>query len=136
MPRPPEIDHAWSVRIQRTAEAGARAYARTQSFDVRAQASLRESDGHPSAVEYLLGALGGDLVCGCQREASAKGLAIHAVELSISGRLDNVLVHVGVIGEDGHAGFASIAGTLYVCASGPIQEIDAAWRDTLVRSPL
>lgn len=136
MPRPPDIDHAWSVRIQRTAAGDARAYARTQSFDVRTQASLRESDEHPSAVEYLLGALGGDLVCGFQKEAAARGLSIHAVELSIAGRLNNVLVHIGVIGEHGHPGFESITGTLYVGAVADEQEVDSAWRETLARSPL
>src|SRR5262245_13521552 len=108
----PEVDHAWSVRVRWTDDS-ARAYARSQSFDVHAQASLRERDPHPSAIEYLLGALGGDLACGFRAEAARRSLAIHALEISLSGRLDNVLVHLGVIGEEGHAGLKSIAGVAY-----------------------
>ena len=84
----------------------ARAYARGQSFDVGSQASLRESDAQPSAVEYVLGALGGDLLCGLERAAEGQGIPLHAIEIALNGRLDNVLTHLGVVGEQGHPGFA------------------------------
>jgi hypothetical protein len=130
------IDHLFTVRIQRTAARSARAYARGQAFDVDSQASLRESDPHPSAVEYALGALGGDLVCGLDREAASRGLKLHAIEIALTGRLDNVLVHLGVIGEEGHAGFEAIGGTVYVGSDAHADEIESAWQAALARSPL
>jgi hypothetical protein len=129
-------DHLFPVRVQRTADGVARVYTRGQSFDVDSQASLRESDPHPSAVEYALGALGGDLVCGFQREAASRHLKVHAIEVSLAGRLDNVLVHLGVIGESGHAGFASIDGTAYVSTGADERDVEEIWRAALARSPL
>lgn len=129
-------DHAFPVRVQRCADGRARAYARGQSFDIDSQASLRESDHAPSAVEYTLGALGGDLVCGFQREAASRRLKVHAIELSLTGRLDNVLVHLGVIGETGHPGLASIDGTVYVSTDAGEHDVEDVWRASLERSPL
>jgi uncharacterized OsmC-like protein len=114
----------------------ARAYGRGQSFDIGSQASLREEDAQPSAVEYVLGALGGDLVCGLERAGEGQGVAFHAVEISLNGRLDNILTHLGVVGEQGHAGFAAIEGTAYVGSDADEVAIQRAWRRTLDRSPL
>jgi hypothetical protein len=129
-------EHLFPVRVQRTAARTARAYGRGQSFDVGSQASLRESDDAPSAVEYLLGALGGDLVCGLERAGEGQGIPIDAVEISLNGRLDNILTHLGVVGEQGHPGFASIEGTAYVASDAEEDAIQRAWQRTLDRSPL
>ena len=131
-----DTDHPFSVRVGRTAEQSARAYARGQAFELGSQASLRESDPNPSAVEYVLGALGGDLLIGLDRAASAAGVTVHAVEIALTGRLDNLLVHLGVIGEQGHPGFRAIDGTVYVSADSDPQTIESAWQRTLARSPL
>ena len=111
-------------------------YARRCSFDVVSQASTRDADPHPSAVEYALGALGADLVCGLQREAAARHLPVHAVEAALSGRMNNVLVHIGVIGEEGHAGFEAIEGTVYVETDSREADMRAAWQAALEKSPL
>jgi hypothetical protein len=129
-------DHRIDVRVRRTATHVARAYSRARSFDVGCQVGLRETDEQASAVEYVLGALGGDLVCGFERAAEGHGLPIHAIEISLNGRLDNVLVHLGVIGEQGHPGFRAIEGTVYVSAGGDLQTIESAWQRTLARSPI
>ena len=131
-----DTDHVFPVRVQRTAARTVRAYARGQLFEIDSQASLRPADPSPSAVEYVLGALGGDLVCGFERAASAQGLTLHAIEVALNGRLDNILVHLGVVGEQGHPGLGSIQGTVYVNADGDQQVIEGAWRTTLAHSPL
>ena len=129
-------DHAFEVRIQHTTTGVARAYARVQSFDVGSQASLVDVDSQPSAVEYLLGALGGDLLRGLDRAAEGAGVTLYAVEMTLSGRLDNILVHLGVIGEEGHPGFRSIDGTLYISTDGDLSTIESVWHRTMARSPL
>jgi hypothetical protein len=129
-------DHVFQVRVQRTAALVARAYARGQSFDVGSQASVRESDPQPSAVEYLIGALGGDLVWGLERAAEAEGIPLHAIEISLNGRLDNILAHLGVVGEHGHPGLAAIDGTAYIGSDADETSIRRAWHRTLGRSPL
>ena len=131
----PEIDHVFPVRVQRLGGESARVYARG-AFDVGSQASLREADDAPSAVEYVIGALGGDLVCGLQRAAEAEGIAVHGIEITLNGRLDNILTHLGVVGEHGHPGFSAIDGTAYVGADADESAINRAWQRTLARSPL
>ena len=131
----PEIDHVFSVRIQPLAAGSARVYARGV-FDVGSQASLRETDDAPSAVEYVIGALGGDLACGLQRAAEAEGIALHGIEITLNGRLDNILTHLGVVGEEGHPGFAAIEGTVYIAADADQSAVTRAWQRTLARSPL
>jgi hypothetical protein len=131
----PEIDHVFPVRVQRVAGGSARVYARG-GFDVGSQASLRETDEAASAVEYLIGALGGDLVCGLQRAAEAEGIGLHGVEITLNGRLDNILTHLGVVGEQGHPGLAAIDGTAYIATDADESTLTRAWQRTLVRSPL
>jgi uncharacterized OsmC-like protein len=129
-------DHVFQVRVQHTATGVARAFARVQAFDVGSQASLREADVQPSAVDYVLGALGGDLVCGLERAAEGQGIPLHAIEITLNARLDNILVHLGVVGEHGHPGFAAIEGTAYVGSDAEEEAIQRAWQRTLDRSPL
>lgn len=116
--------------------AEARVYARNHAFPVGAQASLREQDDHPSAVEYLLGALAGDLLRGFEVQAARRQVAVHAGEMNLQGRLNNVLVHLGVIGETGHPAVESVSGTFYVSADAEGQALDEIWSATLERSPL
>ena len=71
-----------------------------------------------------------------EREAAARQLSIHGVELTISGRLNNVLVHIGVIGEKGHAGFEYIQGVMYVATEASEADMQQAWEAMLDRSPL
>jgi len=129
-------DPSWTVRVQAAESGTAAVRAGTCSFVVEGQASFGEGGDHPCAVEYLLGALGGDLVCGFRSQAADKGIALEALELSLVGRLNNALAHVGVIGEDGHAGLEAVTGTLYVSVETGEAGLSEIWRATLRRSPL
>lgn len=51
----------WSTRVRWLAGSTATVYARNNAFQIEQQASFKEADLHPSAVEYLLGAVGGEL---------------------------------------------------------------------------
>ncbi len=131
-----QADHAWTVRARRIGPDETRVYARNHAFAVGAQASLRDSDAHPSAIECLLGALAGDLLRGFEVQAARRQVALHAGEINLSGRLDNVLVHLGVIGETGHPGLVSVTGTFYVSADADESALEEIWQATLLRSPL
>ena len=119
-----------------TGEGWATAYTRNHAFTVSGQASFREADAHPDAVEYLLGALGGDLISGFASQATRRGVEVDAIEASISGRLNNPLVLLGVVGESGHPGFETISCTLYVSADADEKILKEIWQTTLARSPL
>jgi len=129
-------EHTWTVRVERVGEKHARAYTRNHAFSVGEQAGFEESDPHPSAVEYLLAALGGDLIRGFETQAARKRVAVDALELRLSGRLNNPLTHLGVVGETGHPGLESAEGTLYVSADADAAVLEEMWRETLTRSPL
>ncbi len=128
--------YVWTARVRGTGENEATAYARTQAFALGGQASFKEADPHPSAVEYLLGALGGDLIAGFAEHAARRGIVVDALEASISGRLNNPLVFLGVVGETGHPGFEAISGTLYASTDADEPILREIWQETLARSPL
>jgi len=127
---------SWTVRVQVADAKAASVRAGKSSFVVEGQASFDDLAAHPCAVEYLLGALGGDLVCGFRSQAARRGVVVEDLELSIAGRLNNALAHVGVIGEEGHAGLEAVNGTLYVSAEAGDAELAEIWRATLRHSPL
>jgi OsmC-like protein len=117
-------------------EGWATAYTRNHAFTVGGQAGFRETDAHPDAVEYLLGALGGDLISGFASHATRSGVEVDAMEASIFGRLNNPLTLLGVVGESGHPGFETISCTLYVSADADERLLEDIWQTTLARSPL
>ncbi len=131
-----DTDYAWTSRVSWVGDGWATAYARNHAFTVGGQASFREIDAHPDAVEYLLGALGGDLISGFASHATRRGVEVDAMEASIFGRLNNPLVYLGVVGESGHPGFDTISCTLYVSADADEEVLKEVWRTTLARSPL
>ena len=128
--------YTWTTRVRGVSALEARVYARNHAFPVGQPASFKERDTHPSAVEYLLGALGGDLTNGFQIQASRAGVTIDALELTLAGQLGNVLVFLGVIGAEGDPGFRRISGTLYVSAAADEPTLQALWQTTLERSPI
>jgi hypothetical protein len=131
-----DTEYTWTSRVSWTGEGWATAYARNHAFTVGGQASFREADAHPDAVEYLLGALGGDLISGFASNATRRGVEVDAMEASIFGRLNNPLVFLGVVGESGHPGFETISCTLYVSADADEKILKEIWQTTLARSPL
>jgi len=128
--------HAWSLRVRGLTDQEARVYSGKHVFSVGRQASFTDEDPNPSAVEYLLGALGGDLVSAFQKQAAKRGVQIDATELVVSGRLENPMVFLGVIGAEGSAGFGSIEATLYVGADADEASLQEIWSATLATSPL
>jgi OsmC-like protein len=128
-------DSYWSVRVRSAGSQEAKAYAGKHTFTVGKQASFGDQDLNPTAVEYVLGSLGADLVNGFQRQASKRGLTLHSVECVINGRLDNPLVFLGVVGAEGSPGLGSISATLFVSADSEEQVLNDVWEETLARSP-
>lgn len=128
--------HKWTLRVRWVANQEATVYARNNAFTVGRPASFAQTDTHPSAVEYLMGALGSDLTNGFGALASQRGVVIDALEMTLSGHLENPLVYLGVIGEEGDPGFAEITGTFYVSADADEDALRDIWQTTLERSPV
>lgn len=127
--------HRWQCRVQWAGGLATTVYCRNHSWRIGQPASFDVQDEAPSAVEYVLGALGGCLALGFQVRASRAGVTIEALEIALQGGLDNVLSYLG-LEEGGHSGFAAITGTAYVQAAAEEETLQALWAETLARSPV
>jgi hypothetical protein len=130
------MDFTWTTRLRWLGDRATTVYARNNAFTVGPPASFTASDPHPSAVEYLLGALGADLLNGFAAHAERAGILVDALELALAGGLGNPLVYLGVIGEEGNPGISRISGSLYVSADAEEDALRRVWQTTLARSPI
>jgi TusA-related sulfurtransferase/uncharacterized OsmC-like protein len=125
----------WSARVRWTEGMQARAFIRNHAFNIGQPASFDTHDLAPSAIEYILAALGGCLAVGFQWRASRRGLAVRNLEISLQAQADNILVFLG-LEEQGHPGLNTIQGRLYVDADGDEEVLEELWQETLRRSPV
>jgi TusA-related sulfurtransferase/uncharacterized OsmC-like protein len=125
----------WSARVRWTEGMQARAFIRNHSFNVGQPASFDTQDPAPSAIEYLLAAIGGCLAVGFQWRASQCNLVVRNLEVSLQTQADNILVFLG-LEEQGHPGLKQIEGRLYVDADGDEDMLQELWQETLRRSPV
>jgi uncharacterized OsmC-like protein len=126
--------YEWKARARSTGHLKSTIYARNFSFDVGQPASFEEKDKYPSAVEYLLGALAGSLTSGFASECARDKLNIDDIEISINGRLKNVLAHMGL--EEGDPSFQSIELKCFASSFDDEDKIRDAWKRTVARSPV
>ena len=126
--------YEWRARVRSTGHLKSTAYFRNFSIDVGQPTSFEEKDEHPSAVEYLLAALAGALSTGFATECAKDGLEVDDIEISIKGKLDNVLAHLGI--EEGDPSFKSIDLKCYASTLDDKSKVQATWKRTFDRSPL
>ena len=134
--RLPGVGYAWTVRVHAVGPDEARAYCRQSAFTVGAAASFRAEDQNPSGIELLLGALGADLANGLGALLRRRGIGVDGIEVRLTGTLENPLVHLGVVGEEGSPAIAKIAIKLYVGTSEDESTIQNLYREVRERSPL
>lgn len=127
-------DYEWRARVRAAGRLKSKVYCRNFSFTVGQPASFEERDEHPSAVEYLLGALAGDLCAGFSNECSRSGLEVDDVEISVKGRLRDVLAHIGI--EEGDPAFRSIELKCFASTFDDETKVRGAWERAVKRSPL
>ncbi|WP_134701185.1 sulfurtransferase TusA family protein [Ammoniphilus sp. YIM 78166] len=126
--------YQWSVRIRANKDS-AKVHSRNHTFMIGQPADFGSQVEAPSSVDYLLGALGGCLTVGFSQHASRKGMVIDALELSVKGKLGNVLYHLQ-LEDEGSAKFSEINGTLYVSSPEEEESLQKIWQLTLERSPI
>ena len=69
-----------------------------------------------SALEYVLAAIGADLVNGLQTLGRRRRVAIEQVEAVVEGELNNPLTYLGVVGETGHPGLEKVRVRVYLAS--------------------
>jgi uncharacterized OsmC-like protein/TusA-related sulfurtransferase len=127
-------DYEWRLRARSTGHLKSTVYFRNFSVDVGQPASFEEQDEHPSAVEYLLAAVAGSLSTAFATECAKDGLEVDDIEIAVKGKLDNVLVHLGI--EQGDPSVRSIELKCFASTLDDADKVRAAWQRTFDRSPL
>ncbi len=140
-------EYAWRVRTKWTGGMNSRVFSRNHTIDTGQPASFDTGDQHPGAIELLLASLSSCLSGGFAWRLGKAGFELTELEVSLSGRPDNILVFLA-IEDQGSPGFAEITGRVFVQAFrpestseeesdlDPAEEIRAIWQDTLNRSPV
>ncbi|GAB6127246.1 OsmC family protein [Humidesulfovibrio idahonensis] len=127
-------EYLWRLRTRATGPQQATVYCRNFSWVLGQAASFEEKDAHPSAVEALLGALGASLATAYATEAARAGLEVDDIELTVTGRLHNVLAHMGL--EEGDPSFAEIDVKCYASTMDDEDAARKAFETIVARSPI
>jgi len=117
-------DTRWTLRVTAVRPSGSTVHVRKHSFPAGAPISFDTEYGAITALEYLLGALGADLVGGIQAVARRRRVEIDDVEAVVHGVLHNPMVYLRVVGEVGDAGIRAIEA-----------RVRAVWTEVLEISP-
>lgn len=126
--------YEWRLRVRAGAGQTGTVYCRNFSWKLGQPASFEERDQHPSAVEALLGALGAALATGYATECSRRGIELDDVEVTVKGRLDNILAHLGM--EEGDPSFSAMEVRCFATTLDDEDKAREAWAVTVARSPL
>ncbi|MDR3640861.1 MAG: OsmC family protein [Humidesulfovibrio sp.] len=127
-------EYVWRLRTRSTGPQRATVYCRNFSWILGQAASFEEKDAHPSAVEALLGALGASLATAYATQAARAALEVDDIELTVTGRLHNVLAHLGL--EEGDPSFADIEVKCYASTMDDEDAARRAFETVVARSPI
>lgn len=114
----------------------ASAYVRSRTVEIGAPLTFDPEYPQVTALEHLLAAVAGDIVTGFSELARKNRLRLSHVEAVIHGELENPLVSLGVVGEEGHPGLSSLSVKVFVESSADQGAIRQVWNETLHRSPM
>jgi uncharacterized OsmC-like protein len=130
------MDHSsCTLRVTATESGEARASVRRHQFAVGRPIEFDEASPRIAALEYVLGALGGELVGGLRTFAARRRVTIDDVEATVSADLEHPLAYLEVVGESGPPRIARIHVKVYVSAPDA-DAVRRIWNDMLDRLPL
>ena len=129
-------EHEWTVRVSSTELGASTVFVRKHQFVVGAPVSFDEEARRVSALEYLLGALGADLVNGLVALARERRVDVDHAEAVVIGHLGDPLAYLGVVGAGGHPGLARASIKIYASSSDDEEGVRRLWQEVLRRSPL
>lgn len=126
--------YEWRLRARSTGHLKSSIYVRNFSFEMGQAASFEEKDAHPSALEYVFGALAGSLTTAFASDCARHNLEVDDIELTLTGTLNNVLAHMGL--EDGDPSIARIECKCFASTFDDEEKVRAVWQQTVARSPI
>jgi len=135
-PSSSQPDFVWKARVAANGRGRSDVFVRRHRFVAGRALEFDPEADTVSPLEYLLGALGADLLNGLQTVAKRRRLHLDRVEATVEGRVDNPLTHLAVIGETGHPGLTRAHVKVYASSLEPEDSLREAWLETLERSPI
>ena len=124
-----------SLRVTAPGPAAARVSVGRRQFSIGRPVEFDDASPHVAALEYALGATGGEIVNGLREFARRRRIDIDAIEAVVSGELEHALTYLEVIGETQPPRIARISVTVFVSASDETA-IRALFADLIDRLPL
>jgi hypothetical protein len=107
---------AFSLRVTAPAPDVARVSVGRRQFSIGKPLEFDEASPHIAAIEYALGAVGGEVVNGLRAFAKRRRLLIDDIEAVVSATLENGLTYLEVIGEEGRPRIARIHVKVFAAA--------------------
>ena len=105
-----------SLRVTAPDRDVARVSVGRRQFSIGRPLEFDEASPRVAAIEYALGAVGGEVVNGLRVFADRRRLAIDAVEAVVSGTLEHGLSYLEVVGEEGQPRIARVHVKVFVAA--------------------
>ena len=105
-----------SLRVTAPGPADARVSVGRRQFSIGRPVEFDDASPRVAALEYALGAVGGEVVNGLREFARRRRLPIDAVEALVTGELHDGLAYLEVIGETGRPRIRRIAIKVFVAS--------------------
>lgn len=126
----------FTARVTSRPDGRADVRVRKRSFEVGAPLSFDSAYDGVTALEHLLGALGADLVNGLRARAKKRRVEIDSAEATVEAALNNPLMYLDVVGEQGTTAVETISARLFISTAASEADMKTLWAETLERSPL
>ncbi|RXJ01343.1 osmotically inducible protein OsmC [Anaerobacillus alkaliphilus] len=127
--------YRWVVRTSNGNGLTAKVHSRNHSFIAGQPAEFSVKVEAPSAVDYLLASLSSCLLVGFKSHGSRRNIVIDHMELTLKGKLDNVLYHMD-LDDVGSPRIIEVHGSFYITSPNEESELMKVWEKTLERSPI
>jgi hypothetical protein len=124
-----------SLRVTAPGPASARVSVGRRQFSIGRPVEFDDASPHVAALEYALGAVGGEIVNGLREFARRRRLDIDAVEALVTGELEDGLAYLEVVGERGRPRIRRIAVKVFAASVDPAAT-RALFDEMLERLPL
>ena len=106
-----------SLRVTAPGRTVARVSVGRRQFSIGRPVEFDDVSPHVAALEYALGAVGGEVVNGLREFARRRRLSIDAIEALVTGELQDGLAYLEVIGEAGRPRIRRIAIKVFVASA-------------------
>lgn len=134
-PKSADPYNEWTARVRWKGGFRSQALVRDHTFLIDEPADLVGKDAAPNAAEYLLGAYGSCLTTGFVLNATKRGVKLRNLEVTVEGRIENILTFFGM-SDEGHPGYREIVAKAYVDADTDDVTLQEIWRETVKSSPV